>query len=127
MVRPFSATERMTRSTSPTSSGSSTEVAAGRLMNIGKKDLLLAISFPRFASDAVTLTQYARDRGAHIVALTDSVASPLVALADDVLLAPCSHPVLSSSYAAAVVVAEALVASLVKGGKYLGACWLEGC
>jgi DNA-binding MurR/RpiR family transcriptional regulator len=93
-----------------------TEVAAGRLMNIGKKDLLLAISFPRYASDAVTLTQYARDRGAHIVALTDSVASPLVALADDVLLAPCSHPVLSSSYAAAVVVAEALVASLMVGG-----------
>ena len=45
-----------------------TEVAAGRLMNIGPKDLLIAISFPR----------YARDRCAHVIALTDSMAPPLV-------------------------------------------------
>ena len=56
-----------------------TEVAAGRLMNIGPKDLLIAISFPRYASDAVMLTRYARDRCAHVIALTDSMASPLTA------------------------------------------------
>jgi DNA-binding MurR/RpiR family transcriptional regulator len=93
-----------------------TEVAAGRLMNIGPKDLLIAISFPRYASDAVTLTRYARDRGAHIVALTDSVASPLVPWSHDVLLAGATHPVLSSSYTAAVLVAEALVTSLMLSG-----------
>jgi DNA-binding MurR/RpiR family transcriptional regulator len=93
-----------------------TEVAAGRLMNIGPKDLLIAISFPRYASDAVTLTRYARDRGARIVALTDSVASPLVPWSHDVLLAGAAHPVLSSSYTAAVMVAEALVTSLMLSG-----------
>jgi DNA-binding MurR/RpiR family transcriptional regulator len=93
-----------------------TEVAAGRLMNIGPGDLLIAISFPRYASDAVTLTRYARDRGARIVALTDSVASPLVPWSHDVLLAGAAHPVLSSSYTAAVMVAEALVTSLMLSG-----------
>ncbi|MBC7919004.1 MAG: MurR/RpiR family transcriptional regulator [Rhodoferax sp.] len=93
-----------------------TEVAAGRLMNIGPKDLLIAISFPRYASDAVTLTRYARDRGARIVALTDSPASPLAAWAHDMLLCAASHPVLSSSYAAAVVMAETLVTSLMLSG-----------
>lgn len=93
-----------------------TEVAAGRLMNIGNKDLLVAISFPRYASDAITLTRYARDRGARIVALTDSVASPLVPWAHDVILAPASHPVLASSYTAALMVAEALVTSLMLSG-----------
>lgn len=53
-----------------------TEVAAGRLMNLESSDALIAISFPRYAADAIHLTRYAVDRGASILALTDSVASP---------------------------------------------------
>lgn len=93
-----------------------TEVAAGRLMNIGPKDLLISISFPRYASDAVMLTRYARDRYAHVIALTDSMASPLTAWAHDVLIAPASHPVLSSSFTTALLVIEALVTSLMVSG-----------
>ncbi len=93
-----------------------TEVAAGRLMNIGSKDLLLAISFPRYASDALTLCRYARDRGAHVVAITDSMASPLAPSAHTTLLAAAAHPVMSSSSAAALFVIEALVTSLMVGG-----------
>ena len=93
-----------------------TEVAAGRLMNIGPKDVLISISFPRYASDAVMLTRYARDRFAHVIALTDSMASPLTAWSHDVLIAPASHPVLSSSFAAALLVIEALVTSLMVSG-----------
>ena len=93
-----------------------TEVAAGRLMNIGPKDLLISISFPRYASDAVMLTRYARDRHAHVIALTDSMASPLTSWAHDVLIAPASHPVLSSSFSAALLVVEALVTSLMVSG-----------
>ena len=94
-----------------------TEVAAGRLMNIGPKDLLVSISFPRYASDAVMLTRYARDRCAHVIALTDSMASPLTAWSHDVLIAPAAHPVLSSSYSAALLVIEALVTSLMVSGE----------
>ena len=93
-----------------------TEVAAGRLMNIGPNDVLIAISFPRYASDAVLLTRYARDRGAHVMALTDAMASPLTAWAHDVLIAPASHPVLSSSFTPALLVIEALVTSLMVSG-----------
>jgi DNA-binding MurR/RpiR family transcriptional regulator len=93
-----------------------TGVAATRLMNIGPNDLLIAIAFPRYASDAITLSRYARDRGARIVAITDSVASPLVPWSHDVLLAAASHPVLSSSYTGAVLVVEALITSLMLGG-----------
>jgi DNA-binding MurR/RpiR family transcriptional regulator len=62
------------------------------------------------------LTRYARDRGARIVAMTDSVASPLAPWTHDLLLCAASHPVLSSSYSAAVVVVEALVTSLMLSG-----------
>ena len=90
-----------------------TEVAAGRLMNLEASDALLAISFPRYAADAIHLTRYAVDRGASIIALTDSVASPLAPLADELLIAHSSHPVLSSSNVAALLVIEALVAALM--------------
>ena len=93
-----------------------TEVSAGRLMNIGSSDVLVAISFPRYANDVVTLARYARDRGAQVVAITDSMASPLVPTAHTVLLALALHPVMSSSSAAAVVVIEALVTSLMVSG-----------
>jgi DNA-binding MurR/RpiR family transcriptional regulator len=94
-----------------------TEVAAGRLMNIGKGDVLIVISFPRYARDVLQLSDYARGRGAHVVAITDSMASPLVPLADDVLLATAHHPIISSSSVAAVLVIEALVSQLMTSRK----------
>jgi len=93
-----------------------TEVAAGRLMNISQQDLLIAISFPRYANDAVMLCRYARDRGAQVIVITDSMASPLVPAAHETLLAAAAHPVLSSSSTAALLVIEALVTSLMLSG-----------
>ncbi len=90
-----------------------TEVAAGRLMNIGKNDVLLVISLPRYANDALVLARYARDRKAHVIAITDSMAAPLANVAHDTLLALAAHPVLSSSSTAALLVIEALVSTLM--------------
>jgi DNA-binding MurR/RpiR family transcriptional regulator len=90
-----------------------TEVAAGRLMNVSSKDVLIVVSLPRYAADAISLTAYARRRGAVVIAITDSPASPLARHAHHLLLAPATHPVLSSSQSATVVVIEALVTSLM--------------
>lgn len=90
-----------------------TEVAAGRLMNIGANDLLLVISLPRYANDAVVLARYARDHQARVVAITDSMASPLANVADDIVLAASAHPVLSSSSSSVLLVIEALVTTLM--------------
>jgi DNA-binding MurR/RpiR family transcriptional regulator len=90
-----------------------TEVAAGRLMGTGPDDVLIAITFPRYAKDVVNLSRYARDRGAKIFALTDSAASPIAPLADITLIAPSDHPTLSSSMTAAVAVVETLVATVM--------------
>jgi DNA-binding MurR/RpiR family transcriptional regulator len=90
-----------------------TEVAAGRLMGTGPGDVLIAITFPRYAKDVVNLTRYARDRGAKVFALTDSAASPIAPLADMMLIAPSDHPTLSSSMTGAVAVIETLVATVM--------------
>jgi DNA-binding MurR/RpiR family transcriptional regulator len=90
-----------------------TEVAAGKLMGIGPGDILIAITFPRYASDVVSLARYAGDRGARVIAITDSPASPLAALADVTLLAPSDHPTLSSSMVAAVAIVETLITAVM--------------
>lgn len=94
-----------------------TEVAAGHLANITAKDVLIVISFPRYALDVIRLANFARSRAASIISLTDSPASPLAEVADHVLYANSSHPVLSSSSAAALAVIEALVATLMVSNK----------
>ncbi len=90
-----------------------TEVAAGRLMAIDRRDLLIAITFPRYATDIVNLTRFARDRGAIVAAITDSMASPIASLADNLVLAPSNQAVLPSSMVTAVAVIETIVSMVM--------------
>ncbi len=90
-----------------------TEVAAGRLMNLGEGDELIVLSFPRYAADAIHLTRLAADRKVGITAITDSIASPLAPLADELLLARSTHPVATSSNVAALMLIETLVAAVM--------------
>lgn len=90
-----------------------TEVAAARLMSAGAGDVVIALAFPRYSSDVSDLARAARTAGARIVAITDSGASPLARVADDLLLAPAQHPVLSSSSLPGLAVIEALVSEFL--------------
>jgi DNA-binding MurR/RpiR family transcriptional regulator len=94
-----------------------TEVAAGHLANITARDVLVIISFPRYALDVIRLAGFARERAACIVSITDSPASPLAELGRHVLYAQSTHPILPSSSSAAIAVIEALVVSLMVSNK----------
>ena len=93
------------------------EVAAGHLVNLTAHDVLVVISFPRYTLDCIGLASFARDRGACIVALTDSPASPLAELADHALYAQSTHPVLPSSASTALAMIEALAVALMVSNK----------
>ncbi|ATD63195.1 MAG: MurR/RpiR family transcriptional regulator [Janthinobacterium svalbardensis] len=93
------------------------EVAAGHLVNLTAHDVLVVISLPRYTLDCIGLASFARDRGACIVALTDSPASPLAELADHALYAQSTHPVLPSSASTALAVIEALAVALMVSNK----------
>lgn len=58
-----------------------------QMVHIGKDDALIGISFPRYSKKAVKSLKYASDRGASVIAITDSMQSPLAANAQHVLLA----------------------------------------
>ena len=47
------------------------------LLRVGEGDVVVGISFPRYSSRAVQAMNFARDRGATTIAITDSDASPL--------------------------------------------------
>ena len=48
------------------------------LLRVGEKDTVIGVSFPRYSSRTVQAMNFASDRGAATVAITDSDASPLV-------------------------------------------------
>lgn len=58
-----------------------------QMMRIGREDAVIGISFPRYSKRVVKALQYAVDKGACAVAITDSQLSPLAQSAQHVLLA----------------------------------------
>lgn len=47
------------------------------LLRVGEGDVVIGVSFPRYSSRTVQAMNFARDRGATTIAITDSDASPL--------------------------------------------------
>lgn len=58
-----------------------------KLFRISDKDVMIGISFPRYSTMAVDAMNFAHERGAEVIAITDSMISPLVTNADEILLA----------------------------------------
>lgn len=48
-----------------------------QMIHIGEGDLLIAMSFPRYASSTIQACKFANESGAQIIAITDSESSPL--------------------------------------------------
>ncbi|WP_354414186.1 MurR/RpiR family transcriptional regulator [Mesorhizobium shonense] len=77
-----------------------------------KGDALLAVSVKPYTRAAVELADYALAMGLEIVAITDSVVSPLVARARAAVIVPTESPSFFHTMAPAFAVAETLAAML---------------
>lgn len=88
------------------------ENAAYRLATVSADDVLLALALPPYTRDTLRLAQYAASRGARVLAITDSPASPMVEIANHCLFAPPAHPVLRNSKVALLAVIEALASAV---------------
>ena len=83
------------------------------IFRITEKDVIIGISFPRYSSMAIEAMNFARSRGAHAVALTDSMASPLVQSADSVLIARSDMASFVDSLVAPLSLINALIVATV--------------
>lgn len=84
-----------------------------QMFRISEDDVFIGISFPRYSNMAVDAMRFARGRGADVIAVTDSMISPLVANADQVLLARSDMASIVDSLVAPMSLMNALVVAAV--------------
>jgi len=83
-----------------------------QLVHIGPGDILIGISFPRYSIMAVNAVQYAHERGADVIAITDSTISPLCQWSSAALLVQSDMISFVDSMAAPLSLLNALIAEL---------------
>ncbi|WP_176787607.1 MurR/RpiR family transcriptional regulator [Roseospirillum parvum] len=86
------------------------------LRDLGPDDALLVISFKPYSREAVIAAEYAAERRARVVALTDSAVSPLAASATALLTVETSSPSYFQSLVPALALVQMLLALLVARG-----------
>lgn len=82
-----------------------------QLRDLQADDLLIAVSYDPYTRETVEAVLAAGEAGSTIVAVTDSAISPLARRADEALLVANAGPSFFRSIAAALSVAEAMVAA----------------
>ncbi len=86
------------------------------IAHIGARDLLIAMTFNPYRTEVLTAVELARDRGATIVAISDSRTSPIALKADHAFVAPTTTPQFFPSLSAAFVLLETLLAFVIADG-----------
>jgi DNA-binding MurR/RpiR family transcriptional regulator len=106
--------EPYARQVRPLTGAGGIEQVLRHMLGCGPGDVLLAITLPRYSRDIARLAAVARERGAHVVAMTDQREAPLAQVAHSVLLAPASHALLASSALGVMALIEALTAAVMR-------------
>ena len=84
------------------------------LFTIGPEDVLIAISFPRYSKNISNAVEFAKNAGANIIALTDTVNSPIAAGADQLLLAQSDMASFVDSLVAPLSILNAITVAVAK-------------
>lgn len=87
--------------------------SADELRFIGEDDLVVAFTYHPYTSDTIRAVNFALERGAGLVAVTDSVVSPIAREGQTTLVVANETPSLFHSVLPALAVAQSLVALLI--------------
>lgn len=85
-----------------------------QMFHIGADDVCIAISFPRYSTQTVKALNFAKDRGATIISITDGELSPIAQLATHLLVAKSSMVSFVDSLVAPLSLINALVAAAAR-------------
>lgn len=83
-----------------------------QVVKINEDDVLIAVSFPRYSKKSYQIVSYAKEKGAHIVSLTDSLFAPVASLTDNLLLVKSNMASFVDSLVPALSIANALIVSV---------------
>ena len=83
-----------------------------QVVKINEDDVLIAISFPRYSKKSYQIVSYAKEKGPHIVTLTDSPFAPVASFTDNLLLVKSNMVSFVDSLVPALSIANALIVSV---------------
>ena len=83
-----------------------------QIMSIGERDVMIAISFPRYSKRIIRAVSFAKHAGADVIALTDSEASPIAAEANQVLVAKSDMASFVDSLVAPLSIINAIIVAV---------------
>lgn len=83
-----------------------------QIINISSDDLLIGIGFPRYAARTIEALTFAKSRNTKVVAITDSLLSPLATEADYTLIAQSNMASFVDSLVAPLSVINALIVAV---------------
>lgn len=83
-----------------------------QILHISSDDVFIGLSFPRYSRRTVKAMQFAKDRGAEVIAITDSKVSPLTKIADVSLLAKSDMASFVDSLVAPLSLVNALIVAV---------------
>lgn len=81
-----------------------------RLHGVGASDALLAVTIAPYTRVTVEAAVYAQEKGAAVIAITDSAASPIARLAPASVVVPTSTPSFLQTVAPGLIVVECIAA-----------------
>lgn len=85
---------------------------ADSVVNMNSNDLLIAISFPRYARRIIDFAEIAKANGVNVLSITDSYSSPLVKHSDKILLCNSSSIAFHNSAVSSMFIADYLISAL---------------
>ncbi len=83
-----------------------------QMMRVEKGDVVIAISFPRYSKSIIHGVEFAKSKGADIVALTDGRLSPIARYADQLLIAQSDMASFVDSLVAPLSIVNALIVAV---------------
>ena len=86
--------------------------AFDQIVRINEEDVIVAISFPRYSKKSYQIVNYAKEKGAHVISLTDSLFAPVASLADNTLLVKSNMASFVDSLVPALSISNALAISV---------------
>ncbi|WP_373601374.1 MurR/RpiR family transcriptional regulator [Paraclostridium bifermentans] len=83
-----------------------------QVVRVTDEDVVVAISFPRYSKKSYQVVEYAKEKGAHVISITDSLFAPIATIADTTLLVKSNMASFVDSLVPALSLCNALIVSI---------------
>ena len=83
-----------------------------QIVRIGEDDVVIAFSFPRYSKKSFQLVKYAKEKGAYVISITDSLFAPIASESDNTLIVKSNMASFVDSLVPAMSVANALAVAV---------------